>query len=145
MKALTTLFALLLWTSVQAGTINTQGLGNTAIKGYDPVAYFTESMPVEGSRQFSYRWQGADWRFSSADNRERFIVNPERYAPQYGGYCAYAVAKGYTAKIDPQAWRVVDDKLYLNYSKSVQRLWSEDIPGHIRRGDQNWPEIKADL
>ncbi|MGL6313999.1 YHS domain-containing (seleno)protein [Vibrio sp. WXL103] len=112
-----------------------------AIKGYDPVAYFTQSMPIEGTRQFRYQWNGADWYFSSAQNRQKFIDDPQKYAPQYGGYCAWAVSKGYTAKIDPNAWSVVDGKLYLNYSKSVQRDWQQDIPGNIAKGDRNWPRL----
>jgi hypothetical protein len=88
---------------------------------------------------------GATWRFASAEHRDRFAVDPERYAPQYGGYCAWAVSQGYTAKIDPAAWKIVDDKLYLNYSKDVQSQWSSDIPGNIAKADANWPGIKADL
>src|SRR5512135_2769630 len=90
--------------------------GGVAIRGYDPVAYFTESKPVEGSKQFTFEWQGATWRFASAANRDLFAKTPEKYAPQYGGYCAYAVSQGHTATIDPQRWRIVDGKLYLNYS-----------------------------
>lgn len=112
-----------------------------AINGYDPVAYFTESKPVAGKADITYSWKGTTWRFASAQNRDAFQTNPDKYAPQYGGYCAYAVAKGYTAKTDPQAWRVVDDKLYLNYSKSVQSTWEKDIPGYIKSADRNWPDV----
>ncbi|GAL13518.1 hypothetical protein JCM19233_4523 [Vibrio astriarenae] len=114
-----------------------------AIKGYDPVAYFTEGKAVEGDSDFQYEWNGADWYFSSQENLERFAGNPERYAPQYGGYCAWAVSKGYTAKIDPHAWSVVDGKLYLNYNKSVQSTWQQDIAGNIAKGDANWPGLLA--
>ncbi|WP_421868940.1 YHS domain-containing (seleno)protein [Motiliproteus sp.] len=146
MKSLLVLLSsLLLWSSVQAGPVNTQGWGNNAIEGYDPVAYFTESKPVRGDSDYSYKWQGANWRFSSAENRERFIQNPTAYAPQYGGYCAYAVANNYTASIDPSAWTIVDGKLYLNYSKSVQKTWSRDIPGYIQKGNKHWPELKETL
>lgn len=145
MKAWFAIFAVFFSASVAAGAVNTQGWGDTAIAGYDPVAYFTESRPVEGSERFSYRWEGADWHFSSAANLERFIATPEAFAPQYGGYCAYAVANGYTAKIDPEAWRIVDGKLYLNYSRSVQQTWAGDIAGYIEKGDRNWPGIKAGL
>ncbi|WP_210396804.1 YHS domain-containing (seleno)protein [Motiliproteus sediminis] len=145
MKAFAILLTLLLIGSVQASPVNTQGGSNSAIAGYDPVAYFADAKAVEGSRQFSYRWQGADWYFSSAANRQRFIANPEAFAPQYGGYCAYAVANGYTAKVDPEAWRIVEGKLYLNYSKSVQKRWEADTAGYIRRGDSNWPDIRARL
>jgi YHS domain-containing protein len=112
-----------------------------AVGGYDPVAYFTENKPVEGSDEFTTDYKGATWRFSTAANRNAFVADPERYAPQYGGYCAYAVSSGYTAKGDPQAWRIVDGKLYLNYNKSVQQRWAQDIPGHISRADANWPSV----
>ncbi|GAB4346130.1 MAG: YHS domain-containing (seleno)protein [Gammaproteobacteria bacterium] len=114
-----------------------------AIRGYDPVAYFTEGRPVRGDRAFRFRYQGADWFFASAENRDRFAGNPKRYAPQYGGYCAWAVSQGYTASIDPEAWAVVDGKLYLNYSKGVQRKWSRDIPGNIKAADTHWPKLLA--
>jgi YHS domain-containing protein len=125
--------------------INSSTWAGVAIKGYDPVAYFVESRPVEGSSEFTYEWMGAEWRFASAANRDAFAANPEQYAPQYGGYCAYAVAHGGTADIDPNAWRIVDDKLYLNLSKSVQARWGQDIPGFIAKADANWPEIVAKL
>jgi YHS domain-containing protein len=98
---------------------------------------------VRGSREFTHQWKGATWRFASAENRERFAAAPEKYAPQYGGYCAYGVASGYAVKIEPDAWRVVDGKLYLNYDKSVQATWTSDIPGHIRKADANWPGVLA--
>jgi hypothetical protein len=87
----------------------------------------------------------ATWYFASAGNRDLFAADPDKYAPQYGGYCAWAVSQGYTAKIDPEAWKIVDGRLYLNYSKDVQAQWSEDIPGNIAQGDANWPKIRADL
>ena len=112
-----------------------------AIRGYDPVAYFTEKKPVKGKKDFSHKWKGAAWYFSSARNRDLFRDNPEKYAPKYGGYCAYAVSQGYTASIVPEAWRIVDGKLYLNYSKGVQQTWEQDIPGYIKLGDKNWPRL----
>jgi hypothetical protein len=112
-----------------------------AIRGYDPVAYFTESRPVKGSEQFTHRWKSATWRFSSAENRSRFAAAPEKFAPQYGGYCAYGVAQNYAVSVDPSAWRIVDGKLYLNYSKGVQRDWDKDVPGYIRKADANWPRV----
>jgi YHS domain-containing protein len=112
-----------------------------AIRGYDPVAYFDRKGPVKGSKQFSYPWQGATWYFASAEHRDKFVAEPERYAPRYGGYCAYAVAQGSTADIDPSAWSIVDEKLYLNYSLSVRSRWNKDVPGYIRRADTNWPAV----
>jgi YHS domain-containing protein len=114
---------------------------NGAIRGHDPVAYFDQKGPVRGSKQFSHAWRGATWYFASAENRDKFAAEPERYAPRYGGYCAYAVAQGYTADIDPSAWSIVDGRLYLNYSLSFRERWKKDIPGYIRKGDANWPAV----
>ena len=127
------------------GVVNASSFTGTAIEGVDPVAYFTEGKPVEGKSEFSHDWMDATWYFVSAENRDLFAADPDKYAPQYGGYCAWAVSQGYTAKIDPAAWEIVDDKLYLNYSKDVQAQWSQDIPGSIAKGDANWPKIRADL
>jgi len=112
-----------------------------AVGGYDPVAYFTQNKPVKGSADITTEYMGATWHFASADNRDAFVADPKRYAPQYGGYCAYAVSSGYTAKGDPQAWSVVDGKLYLNYSKGIRSRWEQDIPGHISKADGNWPAV----
>lgn len=112
-----------------------------AIKGYDPVAYFTDSKPVKGSKDFEYVWMGAKWRFSTAGHKDLFIKDPDKYAPKYGGYCAYAVSQGTTADIDPDAWNIVDGRLYLNLSKKIQDKWSKDIPGYIKKADENWPKI----
>jgi len=114
-----------------------------AIRGYDPVAYFTQGRPVKGSKDFTHRWKGAEWRFASAENRARFAAAPEKYAPQYGGYCAFGVAGGYAVKIEPDAWSVVDGKLYLNYDRGVQASWKKDVPGYIRKADANWPAVLA--
>jgi YHS domain-containing protein len=127
------------------GVVNASALTGTAIEGYDPVAYFTAGRPVEGASEFSHDWMDATWYFVSVENRDRFAAEPEKYAPQYGGYCAWAVAHGYTAEIDPEAWKIVEGKLYLNYSKDVQADWAADIPGNIAKGDANWPTIRADL
>jgi len=121
--------------------INTNWRG-LAIKGYDPVAYFTAAKPVEGDGDFEFEWMEATWRFASAANRDKFAAAPENYAPQFGGYCSWAVSQGYTAGIDPQAWRVVEGKLYLNYSLKVQKTWEEDVPGNIKRADANWPKLR---
>ena len=113
-----------------------------AIRGYDPVAYFTEGRPVEGTSAHRYEWKGAAWSFASAANRAAFEADPEKYAPRYGGYCAWAVSQGYTASIDPEAWRIVDGALYLNYSLDVQERWAKDIPGNIARAEANWPRLR---
>ena len=109
--------------------------------GYDVVAYFTESKPVEGKAEFSTEWKGATWQFSSAENLEKFMASPEAYAPQYGGYCAYGVSQGGLVKGEPDLWKIVDGKLYLNYSKGVQSKWEQDIPGFINTANEKWPTI----
>jgi YHS domain-containing protein len=114
---------------------------SVAIKGYDPVAYFTQSKPVKGSAQFTHEWKGAKWQFASEENRNLFKASPDKYAPQYGGYCAWAVGHNYTADTDPEAWKIVDGKLYLNYNKSVQAKWSQEMPKWIADGDKNWPSL----
>ena len=114
-----------------------------AIAGYDPVAYFTDGRPVEGSSEFTTQWKGATWRFASAAHRDAFVADPAKYEPQYGGYCAWAVANDDTASIDPQAWKIVDGKLYLNYSKEIQAKWEKDIPGLVARANANWPKLLA--
>ena len=117
-----------------------------AIGGIDPVGYFTEGAPVSGSAAHSLDWGGTTWHFASAENRDAFAAEPERYAPQYGGYCAWAVgARKALAPTDPEQWAVVDGKLYLNYSASVQEKWKADVPGFIVKADQNWPELEAGL
>lgn len=117
--------------------------GDLALQGYDAVAYWTSGQATLGNPSFEHRWNNAVWRFSTAANREQFAKDPARYAPEFGGYCAYAVSRGYTANIDPNAWRIVDGRLYLNYSKRVQKLWEEDVPGNIAKGRQNWPGVLA--
>jgi YHS domain-containing protein len=134
-----------LQTASAEGVVNASGWSGSAIEGYDPVAYFEEGKPVEGDSDYTHEWMGATWYFASAANRDLFAADPEKYAPQYGGYCAWAVANGYTAKIDPQAWTVVDDRLYLNYSLDVQKQWQQDVPGNITKADANWPGIRTEL
>ena len=119
---------------------STDGL---ALKGYDPVTYFTESKPSEGSGEFELEWGGAKWRFATARNRDMFASEPDRYAPQYGGYCSWAVGHGYTAKGDPEAWKIVDGKLYLNYNQDVKAKWEQDVPGLVSKGDENWSVFKT--
>ena len=125
----------------RAARLNAEG--GVAVRGTDVVAYVTEGRPVPGRAAFTQMWQGATWRFASAANRDRFAADPARYAPAYGGFCAYAVSEGYTAPIDPAAWKIVDGRLYLNYDRSVQRRWARDIPGRIARADANWPGLSA--
>ncbi len=114
-----------------------------AVGGFDPVAYFTDNKPVKGDGRFAMTYNGAQWHFTSAANRDRFVADPGRYAPQYGGYCAWAVSEGGTASADPMLWKIVDGKLYLNYDAGVQKKWESDIPGHIAKADRNWPGVLA--
>lgn len=115
---------------------------NVAVKGFDMVAYFTEQTPVEGNPQFSFIWNGAKWYFSSAENMEKFKAAPETYAPQFGGYCSFAVSKGYTADGDPNAWNIVGGKLYLNYNQEVKKMWEAEQEKRIKDGEKNWMEFK---
>jgi YHS domain-containing protein len=124
--------------------IFTPWTNNLAIRGYDTVAYFTENNAIKGSGDFEYEWQGATWRFSSQSNLDMFKNEPERFAPQYGGYCAYAVAKNSTASVDPTQFAIVDNKLYLNYNKKIQQQWLKDQGLFIEQADKNWPALLND-
>lgn len=122
-------------------SVFTEIIPGVAVGGHDPVAYFTEGKPVSGSPEITLEHEGAVWRFANAANRDAFKAEPAKFAPQYGGYCAFAVANGYTAKGDPEAWTIANGKLYLNYNKSVRRGWEQDIPGNVRKADANWPKV----
>ena len=141
MKAILSTFLLALAFSVQAqNNLDSSGL---ALKGYDPVAYFAQGKPVQGKPEITASHEGATYRFASAANRDAFAAAPGKYAPQYGGYCAYGMASGYKAPIEPDAWTIVEGKLYLNYNQSVRSRWSSDIPGYIRKADTNWPTVRS--
>jgi YHS domain-containing protein len=112
-----------------------------ALKGYDPIAYFVDKMPTVGNPAISYQWQGATWLFATDEHREAFKADPAQYAPQYGGYCAFAVSRGTTADADPNQWAIVDGKLYVNNNAFAKTLWDQDRPGNIVAGDTNWPLI----
>lgn len=120
--------------------VNTSS-GNLALRGFDAVSYLTDDRAVRGLTAFEATWNGARWRFATAEHRDQFLTAPERYAPQFGGYCAWAVAHGYTADGDPEVWRIVDGRLYVNYSKRVQRKWEQNIPEYIGQGQANWPGV----
>ena len=121
--------------------VYTSLFSNTALKGYDPVAYFDAGKPVKGSKQYQTEWNGAAWYFSSQDNLDAFRADPEAYAPQYGGYCAWAVSQGYTASGDPTVWSIVDGKLYVNYNDDVGRTWRADPEKFIALANENWPNV----
>ena len=122
--------------------INANG-NDLAIQGYDPVAYFTQEKPTIGSNDFAATYKNAIYHFSSEQNRDLFRASPAKYAPQFGGFCAYGVTKGRKFDTDPTAWRVVDGKLYLNLNKDVQKVWLENVPGYITNANQTWPTIKS--
>ena len=113
-----------------------------AIHGYDPVAYFREGRPRMGREAFAYTWNGATWHFSSAANRDLFARAPEKYAPQYGGYCAFAASMGQAADASPRAWKIVDGRLYLNFNRVVHKVW-EIVPGRISRATKHWTGAKG--
>ncbi len=112
-----------------------------AIRGIDPVAYFTSGAPVAGSASHAVTYKGAEWRFASAANQAAFTADPEKYGAQFGGYCAYAASRGYLAPTVPEAWTVHDGRLYLNASLRARELWLQDVPGNIAKGRANWPGI----
>lgn len=115
--------------------------GGVALQGYDPVAYFTTGKPVKGSPDHALMWRGATWYFASAESQEAFEMNPQAYAPQYGGYCAYAMTKGAISPTAPEAFAVAGGQLYLTYSTEVRAIWEEDIDGNVALADLHWPEV----
>jgi YHS domain-containing protein len=131
--------------AVAAEAVNTR-IGDVAIVGYDPVAYFTDGRAVKGAPEFSHEWLGATWLFASAEHRDAFIAEPIRYAPQYGGFCALSVSEGDAANVDPEAWRIIDGRLYLfNDKESLPAEFDPDPSTVITHADANWPAVKAKL
>jgi len=121
--------------------VYTSTFSNNAIKGYDTVAYFTEGKAVKGNKDFSTEYLQAKWLFSSQENLDLFVANPEKYAPQYGGYCAYAVSQNTTASIKPELFTIHDGKLYLNYNKKINDDWLANKEQYINEADKNWPNV----
>jgi YHS domain-containing protein len=127
-------------------SVNTGYFGGIAIMGYDPVAYFAEGRAMKGSEQFSYDWLGTPWLFANNKHRELFIGDPTKYAPQYGGYCVGEVAfNGATINIDPEAWAIIDGKLYLSYGKEFNDKFEADPNDFLAKAEANWPTVKAQL
>lgn len=124
-----------------ADRISTAWHNNVAVKGYDTVAYFTQSKAVKGKKTFQVEWNGAQWRFATQAHLDLFKASPEKYAPQYGGYCAFAVAKGQLAGIDPTQFTLLDEKLYLNYNAKIQKQWLANRDPFIVQGNDNWPSV----
>ena len=130
----------------QINTLERSGLfgykpGGTAVRGYDTVAYFTLGRPVEGSDKYTTEWSGALWKFSSQEHLDLFVAEPEKHAPQYGGYCAYGVAVGSLVKIEPELWTILDGKLYLNYNDKFNNKWKQDISGYIALADSKFESL----
>jgi len=123
------------------GAVNTLGTDGVAIKGYDPVAYFTDGEPREGRPEFTVEHRGAKWQFASAEHQALFEADPEKYTPAYGGYCAYGVAQDALVKIEPDAWSIRDGKLYLNFDQNIQKKWSEKPGEYITLADSKWPGL----
>lgn len=116
-----------------------------AVHGFDVVAYFTEGKPVQGDAKFAVVHRDATYRFASQANLDAFNANPAKYAPVYGGYCAYGVSVGAKFDGDPRYWKIVDGRLYLNLDAGIQQAWLKDIPGAIKKADANWPKLAGKL
>jgi YHS domain-containing protein len=127
-------------TATLAADVNVDGNG-VAIQGFDPVAYFRQDQAVKGSNRFRAEHEGAIYLFATAENLEAFNSDPQKYVPAYGGYCAFGLASGYKAKIEPEAFTITDGKLYLNYNQAVRDAWRKDIPGFVEKADANWIDL----
>lgn len=127
--------------SLAKSPIYTGYFSSDAVSGYDTVAYFTESKAVKGLSKFKYKYKGENWYFSNEKHLALFKAEPEKYAPQYGGYCAYAVAKNSTASSDPEQWSIENGKLYLNYNADIKQTWLQDKAAYIEKADQHWPNV----
>jgi len=143
-RLLLVLFSVLFLTTALGGTAAGWSLrqDDIAIKGYDPVSYFKEGKPIQGKESFVFKWHGFTWHFMNKKDRDLFAKNPEQYAPQYDGYCSWAMTSGEKARTDPEVWKIVSGKLYLNCSRASFEKWSEDIPGNIKKADANWEKLK---
>ncbi len=139
---LSSLFYLSAVRLAHAAKVFTGIIEGVALGGYDAVSYFSGAEPVQGDPAITADFGGATYRFASAANRDTFKAQPEKYAPQFGGFCAYGTASGYLVSGDPLAWTVHDDKLYINYSLSVREKWSKDILGYVTSANTNWPNLR---
>lgn len=139
---LLTFFSVFFYSIVAAADMPNLSHSLVGLQGYDPVAYFTEKQARHGSGNHTYRYQDVAYIFASRDNLNVFKENPEKYIPQYGGFCAFAVAQGKRVVADPNAWKIVDDKLYLNLNKKVQKIWEKKTREYIESADANWPSLK---
>ncbi len=143
MKKHISLFAFVILSLTASAQSEIFATAEGAINGYDAVAYFTERKPVAGKKEHSFVWKEETWYFSSAKNLETFKSDPDKYAPQFGGYCAYGMSRGYKANTDADAWTIADGKLYLNYNLDVKKIWTEKQSELIEKANQNWPTVKG--
>jgi hypothetical protein len=132
------LIALLLLTGFGGVAAGEPTMGDVAIKGYDTVAYFKDGKALKGSESFTFQWHNMTWHFLTGENRDLFAATPEKYAPQYDGYCAWAMTESRKAVTDPEVWKIVNERLYLNCSRAAYGKWIRDIPGNIKKADTNW-------
>ena len=135
-------FVFLLLTGFDGIAVGQAWATEVAIKGYDTVAYFKDNKAAQGKESFTFPWHDMTWYFQTKENRDLFAASPEKYAPQYDGYCAWALTEARKAKTDPEVWKIVDGKLYLNCSKAAYEKWSKDIPGNIKKADANWLKLR---
>lgn len=144
MKNVTIVSALILLLSVPAFAQQSEIFQTSegAIRGYDPVAFFNEGKALSGSKEFYYDWKGARWFFVSTDHLEMFKKDPERFAPQYGGYCAFGMADGHKAPTETDTWTIHNEKLYFNYNQKVKSTWTKNMSTLITKADKNWPLLK---
>jgi YHS domain-containing protein len=136
-------FLPVLMTGFSDNALGKSSTDDVAIMGYDTVAYFNANKALKGSESFTVQWHTMTWYFSTKENKALFAASPEKYAPQYDGYCAWALTEGRKAVTDPEAWKIVGGKLYLNCSKSAYEKWSKDIPGNIKKADENWLKMQS--
>ena len=115
-----------------------------AIKGYDVVSYFTDGKPVKGSKAYQFEWSGANWRFASQEHLNLFKAAPKKYAPKFGGHCAWAASQGYVAKADPEAWKIVKGELYLLYNRRMQGKWEIGRANNILQASSHWSSLVAE-
>jgi YHS domain-containing protein len=141
LTAVTLLIALFAY-GVSASTNNGTEISAPVMGGYDPVAYFEQGKPVRGNGYHTVSYDGGTYLFATKSHKEKFLFNPKKYAPQFGGYCAYGVAVGKKFYSDPNRWKIVDGKLYLNLDKKIQNKWNEDITGYIVKADNIWADIE---
>ncbi len=139
---LSSLFAVFLFMGANSALAGDVTHSTPGISGYDPVAYFTDGKPVKGSGYHVAEYMGVTYVFASKEHKNTFEDDPAKYVPAYGGYCAYGVAVGKKFVSDPEAWKIVQGKLYLNLDRDIQNKWSKDIPGYLKKSEANWKEIK---